>query len=230
MEASVYHNLPVITHQEMHVLLQAIGDFTRHGTLYNAATWSKKLGRKLALFHWSSPITSLPPDHVSFSDDRRVNFSSLSSGPAGDISALPSTVQIVDLELQDPPTDDETTTMTKTKTATANMTDLSTTEPTAHALPCQHVASLPSQQADFSPCLQAAGLPCASTADEASGRASCENPSQSEVENAKKIVLEHSLPKARQRTDVSTKDYVPRGRLFGAFTSRGEGITNATHQ
>ena len=38
MEASVYPNLPVITHQEMHVLLQAIGDFTRHGTLYNAAT------------------------------------------------------------------------------------------------------------------------------------------------------------------------------------------------
>ena len=78
--------------------------------------WSKKLGRKLALFHWSSPITSLPPDHGSFTDDPQVNFSSLSSGPAGDISALPSTVQIVDLELQDPPTDDETTmTMTQTK-------------------------------------------------------------------------------------------------------------------
>ena len=79
MEASVFHNLPVITHHEMHVLLQAIGDFTRHGTLYNAATWSKKLGRKLALFHWSSPITSLPPDHVTFTDDPQVNFSSLSS-------------------------------------------------------------------------------------------------------------------------------------------------------
>ena len=138
VEASVYHNLPVITHQEVHVLLQAIGDFTRHGTLYNAATWSKKLGRKLALFHWSSPITSLPPDHVSFTDDPQVNFSSLSSGPAGDISALPSTVQIVDLELQEPPTDDEMTmTMTKTKTVTADMSDLSTTKPAADAVPCQ---------------------------------------------------------------------------------------------
>ena len=113
MEASVFHNLPVITQHEMHVLLQAIGDFTRHGTLYNAATWSKKLGRKLALFHWSSPITSLPPDHADFTDDPQVNFSSLSSTSEGDVSALPSTVQIVDLELQDPPTDDETT---KTKT------------------------------------------------------------------------------------------------------------------
>ena len=41
IEASIYHNLPVITLQETQVLLQAIGDFTRHGTLYNAATWSR---------------------------------------------------------------------------------------------------------------------------------------------------------------------------------------------
>ena len=229
IEASIYHNLPVITHQETHVLLQAIGDFTRHGTLYNAATWSKKLGG-LALFHWSSPITSLPPDHVSFTDDPQVNFSSLSSGPAGDTSALPTTVQIVALELEDPPTDDETTTMTMTmtKAVTADMTDLSTTKPTADALPCQHAASLPCQQADSLPCLQAAGLPCASAADEASVRELCETPSQSDVENAKKTVLQHSLPKARQRTNVSTKDYVPRGRVFGGFTTRGEGITNVT--
>ena len=50
----------------------------------------------------------------------------------------------------------------------------------------------------------------------------------SEVENAKRIVLEHSLPKAKHRPNVSTKDYVPRGRLFGGFATRGEGITNAT--
>ena len=61
--------------------------------------------------NWSSPITQLPPDHASFTDDPQVNFSSLSSSStsACDVSALPSTVQIVDLELQDPPTDDEMT-------------------------------------------------------------------------------------------------------------------------
>ena len=200
MEASVFHNLPVITHHEMRVLLQAIDDFTRHGTLYNASTWSKKLGRKLALFHWSSPITSLPPDHATFTDDPQVNFSSLSSSStsACDVSALPSTVQIVDLELQDPPTDDEMT-KTRTKKVTFDLTDLSTTTSTtkttaADVLPCLKAASLPCQQADSLPCLQAAGLPCASTADEASERASCEPPTESEVENAKRIVLEHSLP------------------------------------
>ena len=64
--------------------------------------------------------------------------------------------------------------------------------------------------------------------EEVSVREPCETPSQSEVENAKKTVLKHSLPKARQRTNVSTKDCVPGGRLFGGFTTRGEGITNAT--
>ena len=147
-------------------------------------------------------------------------------------SALPSTVQIVDLELQDPPTDDEMT-KTRTKKVTFDLTDLSTTTSTtrttaADVLPCLKAASLPCQQADSLPCLQAAGLPCASTADKASERASCEPPTEFEVENAKRIVLEHSLPRAKHRTNVSTKDYVPRGRLFGGFTTRGEGITNAT--
>ena len=42
------------------------------------------------------------------------------------------------------------------------------------------------------------------------------------------LCFSNSLPKARQRTSVSTKDYVPRDRLFGGFTTRGAGITNAT--
>ena len=67
-----------------------------------------------------------------------------------------------------------------------------------------------------------------SAADEASERASCEPPTESEVENAKRIVLEHSLPRAKHRANVSAKDYVPPGRLFGGFATRGEGITNAT--
>ena len=49
----------------------------------------------------------------------------------------------------------------------------------------------------------------------------------SEIE-AKDILLNHPLPKARQRTNIVSDDYVPEGRLFGAFTTRGEGITQAT--
>ena len=44
----------------------------------------------------------------------------------------------------------------------------------------------------------------------------------SEIE-AKDILLNHPLPKARQRTNIVSDDYIPEGRLFGAFTTRGEG-------
>ena len=40
--------------------------FRFHGALWNAATWSHHLGRKLALFHWSAPAQRLPPDHAAF--------------------------------------------------------------------------------------------------------------------------------------------------------------------
>ena len=47
----------------------------------------------------------------------------------------------------------------------------------------------------------------------------------SEIE-ARDILLNHPLPKARQRTNIVSEDYVPEGRLFGAFTTRGEGYEN----
>ena len=41
-------------------------------------------------------------------------------------------------------------------------------------------------------------------------------------------LMQHSLPKSRTRTNVVTTQYTPRGRLFGAFTTRGMGSTHAT--
>ena len=38
-------------------------------------------------------------------------------------------------------------------------------------------------------------------------------------------LLLHRLPKAHQRASVVTQDYVRRGRLFGGYTIRGEGVT-----
>ena len=109
IEAAVFLTLPVITHQDLHALLGAIHDFTQTGTLYNAATWAKRLGRKLSLFHWSSPTCSLPQDHADFTEDPQVNFTSVCNSSSLRASDLPSTVQIVDLELDNPTTDDETT-------------------------------------------------------------------------------------------------------------------------
>ena len=49
-----------------------------------------------------------------------------------------------------------------------------------------------------------------------------------QVEEARKVLEDHPLPRARQRTNVRSDDYIPQGRLFGAYTTRGEGITQAT--
>ena len=43
-----------------------------------------------------------------------------------------------------------------------------------------------------------------------------------------RVITDRSLPKSRTRTNVVTEEYVPRGRLFGGYATRGLGITHAT--
>eukprot|EP00971_Amphidinium_carterae_P181014 3590835-Amphidinium_carterae.1 len=43
-----------------------------------------------------------------------------------------------------------------------------------------------------------------------------------------KIILAHRIPKQPTRTNVVTEDQVPKSRLFGAFCTRGCGITQST--
>ena len=47
---------------------------------------------------------------------------------------------------------------------------------------------------------------------------------------SQEIIMRHSLPKAVSRKNVQLPGYVPEGTLFGAFTTRGEGITQATYR
>ena len=65
------HQLPVVTHAELNVLLKAIQVFSEDGTLWNAAKWSKELGRKLPLFHWAGPTKVLPAE---FNEDPQVSL------------------------------------------------------------------------------------------------------------------------------------------------------------
>ena len=48
------------------------------------------------------------------------------------------------------------------------------------------------------------------------------------IEDDIRGLMNHSLPKSPQRTNVITADFTPRGRLFGAFARRGLGITHAS--
>ena len=60
-------------------MLKAIQAFTEDGALWNAAKWSKELGRKLPLFHWAGPTKVLPADHQEFTEDPQVSFAAISS-------------------------------------------------------------------------------------------------------------------------------------------------------
>ena len=44
------------------------------------------------------------------------------------------------------------------------------------------------------------------------------------IEECKTTILNHPLPQTKHRTNVCTDSYIPQGRLFGAYTTRGEGI------
>ena len=50
------------------------------------------------------------------------------------------------------------------------------------------------------------------------------------VQSSVDILLQHKLPKARQRPNVVTQDYTPRGRKFGGYARRGEGVTMASYR
>ena len=94
LEATIFHNLPVITCHEMVALLEA-------------ATWSEKLGHILPLFHWSTPSHPiyLPHDDAAFTDDPQAMFSSMDTmdlleAAIGDTPPLlPSSSQVVLLQL-----------------------------------------------------------------------------------------------------------------------------------
>ena len=51
-----------------------------------------------------------------------------------------------------------------------------------------------------------------------------------DVQSSVQVLLDHTLPLSRHRTNVVTEQYIPRGRLFGGCTTRGQGITHSTYR
>ena len=105
LEATIFHNLLVITSHDMMALLEAVHTFIATGTLWTAGIWSKKLGHKLSLFHWSAPshLVHLPQD-AAFTDDPQAMFSSMDTGnlleaAIGDTPPLLPTLQTFPLQL-----------------------------------------------------------------------------------------------------------------------------------
>ena len=284
--SAVIHHLPVISSHEMTVILEALHDFTSTGTLWNAATWSQQLGRKLALFHWSAPTQRLPSDHASFTDDPQVMFSSMAcdpsleetpllpflqtlplpssssssssrSLPAASSDALPSSLVITfNLEDHDPPTEDEE--MTRNEGSNHNSKDRTVKDEGAsstrndekrrsdsHSISQSHLCheKVGDWKEDRSNRIDES---FATNGTATSGMGNAFAPRKSKVrfashttshitqlesvQSSVDILLQHKLPKARQRTNVVTQDYTPRGRLFDGYTTRGEGVTMASYR
>ena len=102
LRASVVHHLPVVSHEELHVLIEAIHLFAETGQLWDARQWSQKLGRKPSPYHWGVPITSLPTEHADFTEDPQVNFTAMRSPLPTSSHLHSSTVTFEDLEEEEP--------------------------------------------------------------------------------------------------------------------------------
>ena len=289
VESAAIHHLPVISSHEMTVIFEALHDFTSTGTLWNAATWSQHLGRKLALFHWSSPTQRLPPDHAEFTDDPQVMFSSMAcdpsleetpllpslqilqlpsssssfssrSFPAASSDALPSSSVITfDLEDHGPPTEDEEMTgkegsshsskdrTVKDEGASGTRNDKkrgSDSHSTSQSHLCHEKVGDGKENGNdrieenfvtngtATIGMDNAFIPRKSK-DKKVRFASHTTSHITQLESAQSSVdtlLQHKLPKARQRTNVVTQDYTPRGRLFGGYATRSEGVTMASYR
>ena len=289
VESAVIQHLPVISSHEMTVLLEALHDFTSTGTLWNAATWSQHLGRKLALFHWSAPTQRLPSDHASFTDDPQVMFSSMACDPSLEETPLPPSVQIFPLPSSssssssrslhaassdalpsssvftynlgdhDPPTEDEESTgdggerrnsvhrivadegATSTRSDEEKSSD-SQTHTQSHL--CHEKARVKKEnRSNQTNDTVLANGTATSGMDNAfalgkskdkkvrfASHTTSHTTELGSVQSSVDILLQHKLPKARQRTNVVTQDYTPRGRLFGGYTTRGEGVTMASYR
>ena len=228
LTASVIHHLPVVSHDDMHVLLAAIHLFTETGQLWDARTWSQKLGRKLSLYHWSTPVTTLPPEHAEFTNDPQVNFSSCQFDGA-DLCPLPSTVIIEELVDEEGKKDSSPNIEGRRST---NSVD-AVSEETLPVFPTtsqdfQHASATSFVLDRLSPALPDL------TSSNSQGSAFSTLPFALDMDTLDdlasdiRVIMDHSLPKSRTRTNVVTDEYIPRGRLFGGYTTRGLGITHAT--
>ena len=189
------HDLPVMSQKE----------------LWNAQTWSQKLGKKLALYHWSEPTRVLPKDHTTFTEDPKVNFASMQSSCASTLD-LPSSTKIVDITDNDPPTDHEPEVEGKKTITFAQDVCKDALPPISSSVP--ELCHPPSVNSTL---LTTDGIDTDLFALD-------------DVQSSVQVLLDHALPLSKHRTNVVTEQYVPRGRLFGGYATRGQGITHSTYR
>ena len=79
LQANVVHRLPLVSRQELRVILNAIHDFTVKGELWNIHKWNAALNKTLDVFFWTNPDWSPPRIAMKIEETKepKVMFSSL---------------------------------------------------------------------------------------------------------------------------------------------------------
>ena len=213
--ARVYHGLPIVSVEELQVLIDAIDDFTVPSKLWSYADWQEALGRDFEIFG-----DSMRRDRPQTIEEENVTLHTSRKGP--DVQDSPGKGMTIERETEN---EDAECNTRKGQTKRVRFRE-SGTETVVDAVDKIHTDSI---ALDATPTSRKGPRSSIDDADNTTAREASEvsNDEMSE-DDAKKIILDHPLPKARQRTNIVSDDYVPEGRLFGAFTTRGEVITQAT--
>ena len=217
IRARVLHGLPIVSKEELKALIAAIEDFTVTGNLWSYADWKAALDRDFEIFG-----DSIRQDHPQTIEEEQSEMLHTSRkgleeqnpqvGMAKKVTSLiPETGQAMAGVVSPNLTNDECNPpsgRTRQEKRVHFDESADSIDGSAATNDATHTLSGPESSTE------------AATTRNGSDE-------MSEIE-AKSILLNHPLPKARQRTNVVSDGYVPEGRLFGAFTTRGEGIAQAT--
>ena len=195
------HHLPAISQKEMPVLIEAIYCFTETGELWNAQTWSHKLNKKLALCHGQDPSGVCQRITRNALRIHKSTFR-LCKHPAHHLSIFPPLSRLsTSLTMIHP-------LITSQKTRVGRQQTLPTMNQRAL---CFQLLPLTMDFAIFLPSTRLYINPDRFALDD--------------VQSSVQVLLDHALPLMKHRTNVVTEQYIPRGRLFGGYATRGQGIT-----
>ena len=208
IRARVFHGLPIVSEEELKVLIAAIEDFTVIGKLWSYADWRDALDQDFEIF--GDSIRQDHPQTIEEEESEMLHTSRKGLEEQNDpragmtkevTSLIPETGQAIVGEVSKP-----------------NLTNDECNTPSGRTRQVRRVHfDESSDSIDGSAVMKTDATDTPSGLESSNEAATTRNGSDemSEIE-AKDILLNNPLPKARQRTNVVSGDYIPEGRLFGA--------------
>ena len=253
LKANIVHHLPLISRSSLQTLLNAIHDFTTKGEIWDLKKWSSELNHDLDEFHWSNPSSTPAGYHINAETEPQTMYSAIDFMQEGAINSTDLVEEKFSTRYAEPTAEvaEKDPQMTAVAENGLNPIASATTGALEEQLlpksaPKKFLGHLtcakngPSDDRTLTATATAVrGLNSHHSTTEIHDLEECDAMTEDatvddinalELQDAMAIVQCHSLPKARSRTNIATDAYTPQGRLFGAFTTRGEGITQATYR